>query len=525
MNRSPHWVLLGGAILALGYLPSLTTPFDFIDDGNLVYPAPAGTTVSDHANLWWAKVRANVEHLGPFRPTLWIHWEIFANLFQGDAFAWRLMRLVWAGFAATGFLWLLRELRIPAWAALLTVAAAMWNPYRNEIWTSLTLAEGVAMPYAMLTLVACRKAAHSAKPWRWDAVALLAWLVCLGCKNVFVALLPAMLVLRTLTDGLSLRDAWRQHRWNLAVYFAPMLLPLGHFVYFKMNHHAGQYEMSGPTWGQFVRILLWMRGAVGLDFLGLGLCLLLVGVVVGRSRAEVWAGLREHRATWLAALALFATGIVVYLPMPMMAMRYTMPAVWGVDLLLALGLLAISTAPRAQLRMAALSAIVVGVGVTFFANVGRQERFAARSRFLWQALKHVEETAPKGAAIAWISGDTSKGMLNAEEGIHFAWHLLHRGRGDIRVSLVDEQNQPIPRVELPQVLGEPDYRLAMTKTPQNQSFAAKYHLGRKEFRCELTERQRPAKDLDPATLELLRKALQSYERESAEAPRPANPGN
>ena len=28
----------------------------------------------------------------------------------------------------------------------------MWNPYRNEIWTSLTLSEGVAMPYALAGL-------------------------------------------------------------------------------------------------------------------------------------------------------------------------------------------------------------------------------------------------------------------------------------------------------------------------------------------------------------------------------------
>ena len=38
--RFPYWVLVGEAALAVGYLPSLTTPFDFIDDGSLVYPAP-----------------------------------------------------------------------------------------------------------------------------------------------------------------------------------------------------------------------------------------------------------------------------------------------------------------------------------------------------------------------------------------------------------------------------------------------------------------------------------------------------
>ena len=31
----------------------------------------------------------------------------------------------------------------------------------------------------------------------------------------------------------------------------------------------------------------------------------------------------------------------------------------------------------------------------------------------------------------WISGPAPG--LNAEEGIHFQWHLLHRGRGDLKV--------------------------------------------------------------------------------------------
>ena len=132
-NHFPHWILVGGLILALGYLPSLNTPFDFIDDGNLVYPAPNGLSANDHVLRWWDKVRANVTHLGPFRPVLWVHWEVFANTFGGDAFTWRISRMVWCGFAATMLLWLLRELKVNPIAALVTATAAMWNPYRTEI--------------------------------------------------------------------------------------------------------------------------------------------------------------------------------------------------------------------------------------------------------------------------------------------------------------------------------------------------------------------------------------------------------
>src|SRR5262249_10516064 len=146
--------------LAAAYLPTLATPFDFVDDGNLVYPDPP-TAAAGYAHVWWSKVQANYEHLGPFRPTLWVHWELFANLFGGDPVAWRVMRLIWTGLAAGMLLWLFRTLGLHPVAALLAGALAMWNPYRNEIWTSLTLSEGVAMPYALFALVAARKAATS----------------------------------------------------------------------------------------------------------------------------------------------------------------------------------------------------------------------------------------------------------------------------------------------------------------------------------------------------------------------------
>jgi len=43
--RFPWWIVGGALLIAAGYLPTLATPFDFIDDGNLVYPAPPGLGV------------------------------------------------------------------------------------------------------------------------------------------------------------------------------------------------------------------------------------------------------------------------------------------------------------------------------------------------------------------------------------------------------------------------------------------------------------------------------------------------
>src|SRR5437899_3300741 len=131
----PCWVLIGATLIALLYLPTLQTKFDFIDDGNLVYPT-GRMPLGERVGVIWGKIQANVEHLGPFRPVLWVHWEIEADLFGGQPFVWRLARLVWCAFAAGMLLWLMYELRVPRWPALMAGALAMWSPFRNEIWTS-----------------------------------------------------------------------------------------------------------------------------------------------------------------------------------------------------------------------------------------------------------------------------------------------------------------------------------------------------------------------------------------------------
>ena len=477
----PWWVVLGGLVIALGYLPTLSTPFDFIDDGDLVYPAAAGTTLEAHARLWWEKVAANVRHLGPFRPTLWAHWELFANLLGGDAVAWRALRLAWCGLAASGFLALLRELRVSPAAALAAVAAAVWNPYRNEIWTSLTLAEGVAMPYAMLALLAARRAADARRVGAWDGVALAAWLVCLGCKNVFAALLPALLAFRALPDGEPWREVWRRRR-VVALYLVPLALPAAHFVYFQLNRRPGQYETPGPSVAQLGRIASWLKGAAGIDFLGVGYAFVLAGVAAGRARRNWVSAVQRNRAALLGAALLFAAGVAVYLPMPMMAMRYTMPAVWGVDIAFALALTALLVREKSPFRTAAVAAVAVGLAAMFVANVGRQQRFAARAEVLWAALRHVEATAQPNACVEWVSGGEPADSLNAEEGIHFRWHLLNRGRGDVQVRLVTEAGVPIPRVELPATTAPPAHRLRLTSDPAEATFTATYWLGRRAYR-------------------------------------------
>lgn len=467
----PRWVPLLGFALALAYVPTLTAPFDFLDDGNLVYRSGA-TSAADHVRVWWEKVRANVEHLGPFRPVVWAHWQLAANVYGDNPLAWRTGRLVWCGLAGAMLLWLMRELRLHPVAAVLAAAAAMWNPYRNDIWTSLTLAEGVAMPYALFALVAARKAATAERrAWVWDVAAVLGLLLALGCKNTFVALIPPMVLLRTWTGGVRLRGKVL----TAAVYAAPVLLAVGHLVYVKSHPGQCHYDTPGPSWRQAGQFASWLKGAAGLDFLGVGV-VLVAGAVVWR-----WI----QGLPLFFALALLLAGFVVYLPVDIMCGRYTMPAVWGADVLLAVLLTRFLRLPFCWPKVVAWTAVGVGLAAVLVAGIGRQEKLAARSQMLWELLAAVERDAPPGAVAEWVSGGTD-GELNAEEGIHFYWHLLHRGRADVRVRLIDTAGRPVKRVELDDPPGDARYRIAGRASPDAgwrtvADVRVPYHLGRRGF--------------------------------------------
>ncbi len=485
-SRFRWWIPVGAVALALVYLPTLASPFDFIDDGNLVYPAPEGTSLSGHGRIWWENVRANVEHLGPFRPTLWAHWHLQANLFGADPLAWRVYRLAWCALAGGMLLWLLRELRIPAPAALFAAAAAMGNPYRSEIWTSLTLSEAVAMPYALFALVAARHGATAARPVWWDLAGLAATLVALGCKNTFVAIIPAQVALRMLSDDLSVREAWRKNGFRALALAVTLALPVAHFVYFKLNWHPGQYKPPGPSVAQFARVLSGLKGGAGLDFLGAGIALALAVAIRGFAT-------RRYRAAVGCGALIAVCGAVVYLPMDDMSGRYTMPAAWGLDVLFAVLLAALLNAPASRPRVLAMVALVAGLVALLTANVLRQEKIAARAKVLWQVVHHLETTAPPDAGVMWVSGDSTRGALNAEEGIHVQWHLARRGRPDIRIALHDANEQPLARVELAPAAGEPLFRVSGSAAPApgwapERTFTEVFQFGRKRYDCHVSRR-------------------------------------
>lgn len=506
-RRFPWWVLAGAVTLPCLYLPTLATRFDFIDDGNLVYPAPPLAPGERLARVA-ERIQANYDHLGPFRPVLWCHWEAEADLFAGDPFRWRLARLAWCGFAAGALLWLLRELGIRPVAALAAAALAMWNPYRNEIWTSLTLAEGVAMPYALLALVCALRAARSDRPWPWDLAGALCVLAALGCKNTFAALVPAQVFLRVAPDGRLTLAALRRYGQRAALLSLTLILPVVHYLYFEAHWHPGQYRPTGPTAAQLGRILSGLRGAVSLEYLGAGLVLAFAALVAFDRRSSWAAAVRAavgrvagpYRAALIAGALLLLGGIALYLPMEAVSGRYAMPAVWGLDLTVAALLSAAVALPTAlALRRLAFAAVGVGLAVVAVANVGRQEKFAARADLLWQTLEYVERTAPPNARLGWISGSAPAAvvsrpdLLNIEEGIHFEWHLHNRGRSDLRVGLCDEEGRPQQRCELAPLDAPPTLLVTAGRPPANdwrelREFAAPYWHGRRHYDCSVWAR-------------------------------------
>src|SRR5262249_22933419 len=67
--------------------------------------------------------------------------------------------------------------------------------------------------------------------------------------------------------------ALRTHGPRAALLALTLLLPATHYVYFKLNWHAGQYQPGGPTLAQAKRLARGLVGAESLEYVGAGLAL------------------------------------------------------------------------------------------------------------------------------------------------------------------------------------------------------------------------------------------------------------
>jgi hypothetical protein len=308
-------------------------------------------------------------------------------------------------------------------------------------------------------------------------------LAALGCKNVFAALLPAQLYLRMYADGAAGRDGLRRHGKQAARLCLTLLLPIAHYVYYRLDWHPGQYPPTGPTLAQLGRLLRSVAGAESIEYVGLGFGIALTALWLAR-RAGV-RSVEPHTTPLVAGALLLSAGIVVYLPIPAMSGRYTMPAVWGLDIILASLLSDLATVPLVRWRRAAWIGLVAGLAVVAGTSVGRQEKFAARASVLWDALEYVESTAGPAERVAWYGGPA----LGPDEGIHFRWHLIGRGH-DLPVDLYNEHGQPEERLELPRAVGGDGVAVTGTGDPPpggpwqlRRSFRREYWGGRRRYDC------------------------------------------
>ena len=129
---------------------------------------------------------------------------------------------------------------------------------------------------------------------------------------------------------------------------------------------------------------------MSLDALGAGLALLAVALLVARcTRRRGDAPTDEtveiggkYRGALLAGAALLFAGFAVYLPMGMVSGRYTMPAVWGLDLMLAVLFSLLCATPRSFWKKVAFVALGGGLVALAVMCIGKQEKFAARARVL-----------------------------------------------------------------------------------------------------------------------------------------------
>jgi hypothetical protein len=482
-------------LIPCAYLPTLLLPFDFVDDGCLVYPAPGQ---DGYFGRVWDRSVAEFHTRGPFRPVCWAHWEAAASLLGPHAPARRLARLAWAVLATGIFLWLLRELGFPAPAAVATTALALWNPSRGEVWLGLGLTEAYAMPYALLALVSAVRASRSPRPLRWDLLGLACLLAALGIKNTFAALVLPVVWLRLTAAGLALREGWRQHRRAAVALGLTLAFPATHFFLYRIGPHDPSYKVHF-TWLQGPHMLRAVLGAANYPFVLAGLAVPLLagwlsrrpgpsdterrepgvpplvrrrgpGAVASAFRfdlapfkllASLLAArrdqarrlpdpeatgppgpslLRRFRSAVGAGLLLAVLGVAIYLPFDGVAGRYTLPAAWGLDLLVAVlwtALLECGGALGRRFALAALGIWLVGMGLV---NLDNQLDCRAHAKALWQALEFVEGHAPPGAGVAWLvssAPDGGPGGLAASEACHFHWHLEARGRADLAVRTVE----------------------------------------------------------------------------------------
>lgn len=416
------------AVVILTYAATLAQPFDFEDDGLIVHSQaaarPNGARLAEIA-------RRTIDDLhteGPFRPVYWAYFEMQHGAFGGNPVGWRMARLMLAMAAAILMLVLLHELGIPTSAAFVATVLAMLAPMRSSIWYRLGLGEGLAMPFVMAALTCAVRARRSDRPTGWDVLGGTCMLTALLVKNVFIAAVPAQLLLRIWGDG-ALRQSWRAYWKSAAALSSVCIVPILHLLYFVqiVDEHS-RYDVTRPSLDRFLQMARSIWLASGGEFLGVAFALMAAAIACS-AVARTWLMQPNQQRTLGAGLLLFVSGMLVYVPAigdvgP--AGRYSIPAVWGADLFISCMVGSLTLIPSGFLRHAAVASLTAGglliTGMNFF----YQHEFIGRCRVLWQTTAMLATHAPPNANIR-----VSAAAMSEPERIHFCGHLAGLGRRDV----------------------------------------------------------------------------------------------
>ena len=418
----PVWLL--AFLIACPFLPTLAMPFDFIDDGCLVYRGP-GSLFERIADRTVGEFHTR----GPFRPITWFHWELQAELLQESPIFHRVARWAFCWLTAWLSLHFFMAMNLPRWCAVIATAMGLLIPFRGEIWPTLGLTEAFAMPYALAALIAAIRATSSEKPWRWDIAAWVLMALAIGCKNTMVAVLPAQLLLRAWDPmrGVTIRNKLIP----LIGLGSAGLLFVAHLIAYKLDPHPKEYVTSTPGLGH---LLAWGRAltrSIGLEFIGPGLALL---GLAAWYRTSPFQPLPSQTRLIAVALVLVFFGVSIHLPVAGVSGRYSVVAGWGLDLLAGLFLAQVLAHGQIFLARWGLVLVACGLAVAILAGYDRMARQAARSALLWQVVEAMEAETSTREPIAWV-GDLMprRNQIGLGEGVHFGWHLKGRGRYPVTV--------------------------------------------------------------------------------------------
>jgi hypothetical protein len=348
-SRPQKWLALAAATtIAALYLFNLQTPFDFIDDGAISHDV-AFTGLANWLRASLETVKSDYANRGTFLPTIWTFWRAEATLLGPQPVLWRAVWVRWCAASAFPMILLMLELKVALLPAFAATAFALWNSHRIEIWLNLASPEALAMPFALLALICAARASRNSRPTWLDAAGICCILLALGCKNTFIAVLPAQAFLRVVNANESVIEGLRKRGATGALLCTPAIWPIIHLYHLQTNWHPGQYTVPGPSFkGLFNAINGWRKSFITLATAHVWMT---AGAAILNSRQFQF--LRFYRNALIVSVLLIFAGLGVYLPMGTAAGgpgRDSIPAAWGADIILAVILSGGSTSTKVEIE-------------------------------------------------------------------------------------------------------------------------------------------------------------------------------